>query len=118
MSDSPWKESARKHKTFVQGGAEASAKPVGNKRKNRKKWCRGKEGVEHQPVCTDYNTVKRHCTPDGWKGGELGKGWRLLVCSVCGRELDYYYPMEWNILSKDGTLTHREPDPPPAWVTF
>ena len=119
MSDSPWKESARKHKKFVQGGLET--KPVGNKRKNRKKWCKGKVGVEHQPVCMDFHKVKNDYTqhqPFKDKCYSTSDHWRVLVCAVCGKELDWYYPMEFNVQARDGTTICEKPDPPPPWVTF
>ena len=59
---------------------------VGGARKNRRRWCRGKEGVEHQPKCMPYNEAK---------GGTLGKytqDWRVLVCTVCGKDLALHSP--------------------------
>lgn len=54
--------------------------------KNRKRWCRGKVGVEHTPECRDYQDVKN------WRAGTMLNGWKLLVCTACGKELDTYMP--------------------------
>lgn len=79
----------------------------GASKKDTKKWCRGKVGVEHKPECRDYQDVK-----NSFRGHALGdkmfQGWKLLICTTCGKELDHYYPM---------TFAGREPKPPPPWVT-
>lgn len=58
------------------------------KHKDKKRWCKGKVGVEHTSVCVPYrggiSTVL---------GAETAK-WRQLVCSKCGKILDYYYPFK------------------------
>ena len=117
MSDDPWQESARKHKKFVQGGADGSAKPIGNKRKNRKKWCRGKVGVAHQPVCRRYNDAKQkfkaaHSEFEANLYVHFDT-WRILVCSVCGKELDWYYPFRIQCLN--GVLEREQKKP--EWIT-
>ena len=56
-------------------------------RKNRKRWCRGKLGVEHQPVCMTYREAK---------GAPLfpsQEADRFLVCRVCGKELQHWWTM-------------------------
>jgi hypothetical protein len=50
--------------------------------KNTKRWCRGKVGVEHKTECRDYYDTKR------WGIGTTVRNWKLLVCTVCGKELD------------------------------
>ena len=67
-------------------------------KKNRKKWCRGRVGIEHQPVCYLYSESKADVS--------YGKDWRVLACSECGRHIDYYYPTSFNGKKK----------PLPAWV--
>lgn len=52
--------------------------PKGSRsKKNTKKWCKGKVGVEHTPV------------------GKWGAGWHnymcILACTRCGKHLDYWY---------------------------
>lgn len=73
-------------------------------KKNTKKWCRGKEGVEHKLKCVDYNSVKS--TYVGLNTG-LAKGWKLLICETCGKELERYFPM---------SFLGRKPKTPPEWV--
>jgi hypothetical protein len=70
--------------------------------KNRRRWCRGKVGVEHAPVCRDYRATKGY--PDSFQG--LFVGWRLLVCTACGKELAIHAPSGW----------HARRQAPPAWV--
>lgn len=80
--------------------------PKVRSRKDRKRWCRGRDGVEHRPVCRRYQEVKN-------VQAAYAEHWRLLVCSECGRELDHWYPMptSWSGL---GRLPRRSP---PPWVT-
>jgi hypothetical protein len=60
-------------------------------KKDTKKWCRGKVGRKHKPECRD---------------GQL-QGWKNLVCTECGKHLDYYWPMRWRPIMDQ---------PKPAWV--
>ncbi len=61
-----------------------------NSRKTRR-WCKGKVGVEHKPKCVDYQAVKR------WAGAHVAlKDWKLLICTVCGKELDTWSPAPTN----------------------
>jgi hypothetical protein len=68
--------------------------------KNKRDYCRGKEGLEHSPKCVDYNATKRNV------GGTFSIDWKLLVCTICGKELDFFMPNTWG-----------KPKPVPAWVT-
>lgn len=68
-------------------------------RKNTKRWCRGKEGIEHVPKCMPYG--------DG--AALFLKEWRALVCVTCGKQMDYYAPPLDPI---------RYPRVKPKWVTF
>jgi len=47
-----------------------------NKRKDTKRWCRGKEGKEHQPITSRWFNLPcdRYC-------------WHRMICSVCGKRL-------------------------------
>jgi hypothetical protein len=67
--------------------------------KNRKRWCRGRIGVDHKPVCRNYADFKTREIA----GQKLFRKWRVLVCSECGKELKHYY----------GFKTEKKPD----WVT-
>lgn len=61
---------------------EDKHKPIPGK-KNRKRWCRGKEGVEHQTklVPVHHSFIKR-------KVNEI----YILIdkCTVCGKHVDYH----------------------------
>lgn len=59
---------------------------VGNS-KNTKKWCRGVRGRLHKPKCVPYQDMKNA----GWAPG----AWKVLVCTECGKELDYFMPNDW-----------------------
>jgi hypothetical protein len=88
---SEWRERANRRRderhTAIPDDAPRS-KP-GNK--NTKKWCKGKVGREHKPICIDHNSIK---------------DWKILACTECGKHLDYYWPCRW----------WGEPHPAPAWV--
>ena len=68
--------------------------PSGSK-KDTKRWCRGVVGREHKPECRPYSDPP---TP-------YSAAWRLLVCSTCGRHLDWWMPVAWS-----------KPAEKPAWV--
>lgn len=82
MSD--WKAGASKRRD------ERQAKPVEERaasvrRRDRRRWCRGKMGVEHKPACMPAKTM-------AFAGSTLFAGWRELVCTVCGKRLATYMP--------------------------
>ena len=82
MSD--WKEgSVKRRDARHTKSSDEHATTVPNKR-NTKKWCKGKVGVEHKPECKKYAEVKRVSL-------DLYKSWRILVCTVCGKELDVWF---------------------------
>jgi hypothetical protein len=78
-------------------------------RKNKKKWCRGKVGVEHKSKCMSYAEAKNISVVKFNYKGNIVDGlsyydaWKVLVCSVCGKELDYYH--NWN-----------DEQPKPDWI--
>lgn len=62
------------------------------KKKNTKKWCKGKVGVEHEPVI-ELNTKHMYgsnygkkCRPDVWWGC-----YHHEVCKNCGKELKLFF---------------------------
>ena len=70
------------------------------KHKDKKRWCKGKVGVEHQGVCMPYKSP----TLDAL--GAFGyEQCRQLVCSRCGKVLDSYFFVKGHKRKK------------PAWVT-
>jgi hypothetical protein len=78
---SDYRESANKRRDERQQKCDVRAPSVS--KKDTKKWCRGKIGVEHEPECVDYDQHKRSA---------IGSSWKLLVCKNCNKELDYWYP--------------------------
>jgi hypothetical protein len=71
-----------------------------NKRKNTKRWCKGKVGREHQPVIVYDERYLRwhkecHVAPS-WAYRSM-KGWyciHLEVCTNCGKHLRWRVPKE------------------------
>lgn len=84
-----WRESAnqRRDARHTKSPDEVGKRPAA--KKDTKKWCRGKVGVEHKPKCVDYRETKNNYAG---MGPGFSKGWKLLVCEACGKELDHYYP--------------------------
>jgi len=70
-------------------------------KKDRKRWCGGHVGREHKPVCMNYGELKPRMVGDKVLLAE----WRVLACTVCGKELDLWWPSALNKRDK------------PAWVT-
>jgi len=56
-------------------------------RKDTKRWCGGKMGRKHKPKCMDYASTKG----DSW----ARQGWKILACTVCGKEIDRWCPVPW-----------------------
>lgn len=98
---SEWKQGAAKRRDERNSRGPVRQKP-GPAKKDTKRWCRGKVGVEHKTECRVYRDVKNAYAG---KGGDFLKGWRVLVCTECGKELATHYP--FGAAKKD----------PPAWVT-
>ena len=94
---SEWKEEAAQRRDARNIKSPEAAKPVPAK-KDKKRWCRGKVGVEHQPVCRNYVDIKG--------AADYAKAWKLLVCTECGKELDRYMPF----------FRFGKAKEPPAWV--
>lgn len=70
----------------VRSAKDPSVRPEGGSKRDTKRWCRGKVGVEHTPECKVYVDVKGYT---GMMRNGL-KRWRLLVCTTCGKELATY----------------------------
>lgn len=95
---SSYRESCVRRKDARHTRGDLPPKPrVGNK-KDTKRWCKGVVGREHKLQCVRYQE---------YKNSAIGKDWRLLLCTECRKELDYWYPMRWS--------THQQP-PAPDWV--
>lgn len=93
---SEWKEGAIVRRDERQTKIPDIRKPSGSN-KDTKKWCRGRVGRDHKLVCADYNT---------FKGTTYFKGWKVLVCESCRKQLDYYFPSPFS----------PTPEPPPSWA--
>ena len=77
---SDWKESGIKRRD--ERATKISDKPKGSlkapaKKKDTKRWCRGKEGVEHKAECQAHPVLKAY---------------KELICTSCGKHLDIYHP--------------------------
>lgn len=57
---------------------------VPNKR-DTKRWCRGKVGVEHKLAVKTYRELKG-------TGGMAFQGWLVRYCSGCGKEIEQFVP--------------------------
>jgi hypothetical protein len=49
------------------------------------RWCRGQVGRKHSPKCVSYAELKHSELPKV-------KDWRVLVCSLCHKELAWWMP--------------------------
>lgn len=97
---SAWKERAIARRDERQTKVQ-SVRPPAPSKKNTKKWCRGKVGREHKPVCVPYDEWENR--PEG---SEFAKDWKLLVCSECEKQLDYWWP----------TRLFKDSRPQPDWT--
>ena len=71
-------------------------------RRDTKRWCKGKIGVEHVLAIKSYRDLKGDDSP------QVFSGWLVRYCSVCGKETDLYMP-PWP--------STRKQKPAPGWVT-
>lgn len=81
MSD--WKERAIKRRDFRSDHGSGPEVPKTPRKKNKRKWCKGKEGIEHK-------VIKRPWTKYGTRVGWGGKVFMEEVCEVCGKQLKLY----------------------------
>lgn len=94
MSD--WKIAAAKRQ--AERNAKLEIRPPAVSRRNTKRWCRGRVGIDHDPKCVSYNDLKN---------ATYAPGWKVLVCGKCGKQLDHWWPSPWR----------PNNDQPPAWVS-
>ena len=66
-----------------------------NNRKDTKRWCKGKEGIEHEPVV--YTCKELHMYDFD--------NWLVLTCKNCGKNLELYFP-----------FGKEKKQNPPEWV--
>lgn len=100
MSDNAWKAGAAKRRDEKQVKDPAQEVVRKSPRKDKARWCRGKTGTNHTPVCKTFAEAKSKPSDGYWSN------WRILVCSTCGKELKHFFPL-W------GLVKEKEP---PAWV--
>jgi len=50
-------------------------------KKDTKRWCRGKVGVEHLPAVRPYRPTST------WNGQSIFSNWLVRYCTACGRDL-------------------------------
>lgn len=65
-----------------------------SRRKDTKRWCRGKEGVEHDLVLTRFHDLA--CRPRTAVGGQKVEWWcfHRPRCRVCGKFLRFVDPAD------------------------
>ena len=100
MSD--YKESANKRRDIrnLKEPEDLTGSPkLAPKKKNTKRWCRGKVGIEHQLECRNYASTKHNqsvATKQLAIGIRASNNWRILVCKICGKELETWYGKQRN----------------------
>lgn len=75
--------------------------------KNTRRWCGGKKGREHTPECRDYGEAKNMAKDFLGRQVDLYRGWKILICTTCGKELDTWFP---------ATRAWHASKPKPDWV--
>ena len=93
---------ARKVVRQVRASDAHGTRNIPNGRKTRR-FCRGKEGLEHKPAVTTYGATKMA----RWGVASFDR-WLLQYCTVCGKELASYSP--------PAAAPGRVVPPPPEWV--
>jgi hypothetical protein len=95
MSD--WKEGANKRRderhTKSPDEPDKGTPKISKKKKDTKKWCKGKVGVEHQLKCYDYDELKNKNTN---LVGSYAKNWKVLSCTICGKQIETFIPRNNN----------------------
>lgn len=96
MSD--YRESANQRRDARQTRSPVIRAPSVH-RKDTKRWCRGKAGIEHKPVCVAYNDLKNVSFH--------APGWKVLICTACGKQLKHWWPSPFRPTMENA----------PDWVT-
>lgn len=82
-----WKKSAADRRDDRNTKSSDQPKPIAAK-KNTKRWCKGKEGVEHILVAITYNDLHKAVVPNT----VFNTDWWVRYCSTCGKEIAHYFP--------------------------
>jgi hypothetical protein len=85
MSYKSYKETATERRDDRSAKDEIKEKPL-HKKKNTKKFCKGKIGKEHELEVRNYSDLNKRSFP-------VNKDWKILMCKNCGEELDVYFPI-------------------------
>lgn len=94
---SEWRERANRRRD-ERHTALPCIRPPSSSKRDTKKWCRGKVGAEHRPICVGYNALKNVTyAPD----------WKVLLCTECGKHLNYWMPCPWS----------ETKEPTPSWAS-
>lgn len=100
-----WKERANKRRDERHTKTDDSTSKPKSAKKDTKKWCKGKEGREHQLKVVPHLLPFRKPQDSGWKD---------LVCTVCGKVIDRYWPMFMK--TTEGLPVAPERNIKPAWI--
>lgn len=101
---------ARRDSRHTLGSDAAKTRSNPNKR-DTKRWCKGKVGIEHKPAVKTYAEIKNWQGIKGLAKGDIWQGWLVQYCSTCGKELDHYVPPFGDV-----ALYRKPPPPPPEWA--
>jgi len=91
-------DAAKRRDERATKGPEDEPSSGTRKHKDKKRWCKGKVGVEHTPVCVPYRRARLSL--------DEHNSWCELVCSTCGKTLATWMP-----------FGSRKNNPKPDWVT-
>lgn len=94
------KELAETKEARTEPGDLDEKSPGQRRHKDKKRWCKGKVGVEHTPVCMPYKSQHPSTVMRGTQ-----MNWREYVCTKCGKVLDTYFAFRGSKRKK------------PDWVT-
>lgn len=87
MSWESWKKESADRRDTRNTKIEGD-RPRSRGKKDRRRWCRGREGIEHKLKCVRYVDVKPDPGGVTWTDHQR---WFLLVCTVCGKTLSRHY---------------------------
>ena len=98
---SSWRERANVRRSERQTAVPDDHKTRGVSKRDTKRWCKGKVGVEHKLVVKPRSEIagKAH-----YQILTTSEKWLIRYCESCGKEVAWWYPM--------GGMKRE----PPAWV--
>lgn len=90
-----WGRKARKEQSREKRGRlgipdeEASNGPA--RKKDTKKWCKGKVGRPHKLVCKKWSDVVSQTPQDSTSHIRWRDNYRVLICERCSKQVDFWY---------------------------